>query len=202
MSLLLEQLVATSLLEWLAVILAIGYVWLAAKQNNFCWLCAFLSTSIYTYLFWQVTLPFQSALNFFYMVMAVYGFNQWKKNQSENKPIQSWRWQRHIALVVGLSAVAWALSILASSQFNSEHLLLDAALNVFSVVTTFMVAHKILQNWVYWFFINSASAWLYAETGLVLSACLFVGYVIFSVYGYVQWHKEWKLSYGYTSGAS
>lgn len=47
--------------------------------------------------------------------------------------------------------MAWGLSLVAGSQFNSEYLLLDASINLLSVVTTFMVAHKILQNWVYWF---------------------------------------------------
>lgn len=61
----LSQIAATSKLEWLAVVLAIAYVLLAAKQNSWCWLCAFASTAIYTWLFWQVTLPFQSMLNFF-----------------------------------------------------------------------------------------------------------------------------------------
>ena len=74
-----SQIAATSLLEWVAVVLAIAYVLLAAKQNSWCWLCAFVSTAIYTWLFWQVTLPFQSALNFFYMIMAGYGYYQWSK---------------------------------------------------------------------------------------------------------------------------
>ncbi|HBI75965.1 MAG TPA: transporter, partial [Alteromonas macleodii] len=43
-----SQIAATSLLEWVAVVLAIAYVLLAAKQNSWCWLCAFVSTAIYT----------------------------------------------------------------------------------------------------------------------------------------------------------
>ena len=35
-----SQIAATSLLEWVAVVLAIAYVLLAAKQNSWCWLCA------------------------------------------------------------------------------------------------------------------------------------------------------------------
>ena len=84
------------------------------------------------------------------------------------------------------------LGKLAATQFNSEYLWLDAAINVFSVATTFMVAHKILQNWIYWFVINTAAVFLYWQSGLILSACLFLGYVGFSVYGYNQWKQEWS----------
>jgi len=189
-----SQITATPLLEWIAVILAVGYVFLAAKQNSWCWMCAFSSTAIYTFLFWQVTLPFQSALNFFYMVMAGYGYYQWSKGSGteSEKPVRSWPWWVHLILVPVLLLCAWGGSRIVSSQFDSEYLLLDASINLLSVVTTFMVAHKILQNWIYWFFINLASAFLYFQVGLVLSACLFLGYVGFAIFGYCQWLKEWK----------
>lgn len=191
-SVLLSQLAATSLWEWLAVVTAIAYVWLAARQNSWFWVSAFVSTAIYTWLFWQVTLPFQSALNLFYMVMAVYGYLQWGKQDNDGHRVRSWPWWLHALLVPSMLLLAWGLSILAASQFHSDYLLLDASIHLLSVLTTFMVAHKILQNWVYWFFINLASAYLFAQTGLVLSACLFVGYVGFSVYGYRQWNQQWK----------
>ncbi|GEA06125.1 nicotinamide mononucleotide transporter [Alteromonas sp. KUL42] len=189
-----SQIIATSLLEWVAVVLAMAYVLLAAKQSSWCWLCAFLSTAIYTWLFWQVTLPFQSALNFFYMIMAGYGYYQWAQGaeDGETKRVTHWPLLVHVAIVPAMILLAWGLSYLASSQFNSEHLLLDASINLLSVVTTFMVAHKILQNWVYWFFINIGSAYLYFQVGYVLSACLFMAYVGFSVFGYYQWRVQYK----------
>ena len=195
LSQLVEQIVATSLAEWLAVVLAIAYVLLAARQSAWCWLAALTSTAIYTWLFWQVALPFQSALNLFYMVMAVYGYWQWHHKPGEDKSVQSWPFSWHVLAVFGLTAVAVGLGKLAATQFNSEYLWLDAAINVFSVATTFMVAHKILQNWIYWFVINTAAVFLYWQSGLILSACLFIGYVGFSVYGYNQWKQEWSERY-------
>jgi nicotinamide mononucleotide transporter len=190
-----SQIAATSPLEWVAVVLAIAYVWLAAKQNSWCWLCAFINTASYSWVFWQVTLPLQAALNLFYMAMAGYGYYQWSKGKGdadEIKRVTSWPLWLHALIVPTMLLSAWGLSQIASSQFNSEYLLLDASINLLSVVTTFMVAHKILQNWVYWFFINLASAYLYLQVGYALSACLFLGYVGFSIFGYYQWFMQWK----------
>lgn len=192
MSQFVEQILATSGLEWGAVVLAIAYVLLAAKQSNWCWAAAFVSTAIYTYLFWQVTLPFQSLLNFFYMVMAGYGYYQWRKGAEEPVVVRTLPVPIHLGLVPALLLLAYGLAHLASTQFNSQHLWLDASLQVFSMVTTFMVAHKVLENWLYWIVINALSAWLYAQSGLVLSACLFGAYVIFAVYGYRQWRSDWQ----------
>ncbi len=189
------QLVQTSALEWVAVLLALAYVWLAARQHNGCWVAAFVSTAIYTWLFWQVTLPFQSILNLFYMVMAVYGYWQWQRNAEDSASVVSWPWVYHLVMIISLLLLAYGLARLAASWFSSDYLLLDAAIQVFSVVTTFMVAHKVLQNWLYWLVINSLSAWLCAQNGLALSSCLFVGYTIFALYGYKQWRQQWAQRY-------
>lgn len=194
MNSLLNQVLATSLAEWVAVVLAIAYVLLAARENAWCWLCAFVSTAIYTGLFWSVSLPFQSLLNAFYMIMAIYGYYQWQQGKGHSTALLIKRWPVifHVTGIVSCIALAWLLSVVVASQFNSEHLQLDAAINVLSMLTTFMVAHKVLENWIYWFFINAAAAYLYWQTGLVLSSVLFLGYVGFSAYGYLTWYKQWK----------
>lgn len=185
----LAQMAATSLLEWLAVALALAYVWLAARENMLCWLCAFFSTAIYTWLFWQVTLPFQSLLNAYYMVMAVYGFVKWRANSAQPQSIQVWPLHRHIMLIPACVTLAWCAAHYAGQQFNNDYLLLDAMINVFSVMTTIMVAHKVLENWLYWFVINAASAFLYFNAGLLLTALLFVCYLGFSLYGFIHWRQ-------------
>ena len=126
--------------------------------------------------------------------MAGYGYYQWSKGTEEGsvKPVRHWPLWIHLLIVPSMLLMAWGLSLVAGSQFNSEYLLLDASINLLSVVTTFMVAHKILQNWVYWFFINLASAYLYLQVGYALSACLFLGYVGFAVFGYYQWLVQYK----------
>ncbi|MDX2416063.1 MAG: nicotinamide mononucleotide transporter, partial [Xanthomonadales bacterium] len=60
-----------SLMEVTAVVFAMAYLLLAVRENVLCWLFAFLSTAIYTVLFWDVSLLMESALNVYYMAMAV-----------------------------------------------------------------------------------------------------------------------------------
>ena len=57
-----QQWAAQSGWEIIAVVLALAYVWLAARQSIWCWPCALVSTGIYTWIFWQVTLPFQAGI--------------------------------------------------------------------------------------------------------------------------------------------
>ena len=64
--------------EMAAVALGIAYLLLAMRQSNWCWPAAFGSTAIFSWLFWDVSLVMESALNVYYLVMAVYGWWAWR----------------------------------------------------------------------------------------------------------------------------
>ena len=187
---LLSQLSEQSYLELVAVVLALAYVWLAAKQNSWCWPCALVSTSIYTYLFWEVTLPFHVLLNAYYIVMAIYGWRQWQGPASRAAQVSSWRGKQHVMCIVLLVVGSLLLTKGASSVFDDKHLYLDAFITVFSVFTTVLVAHKVRENWLYWIAIDAASAYLFFVKDLVLTSVLFVLYTCFALYAYIQWGKE------------
>ncbi|GAC18816.1 nicotinamide riboside transporter PnuC [Paraglaciecola arctica] len=183
----LGQLAATSFLEGIAVALALAYVWLAARKNIWCWPCALLSTGIYTWLFWSVSLPFHTGLNFYYLIMAVYGLIKWRNNPADTFSVQSWSISRHVICITGLTIGALTLSHFASRVLDANYIHLDAFITVFSVFTTVLVAHKVRENWLYWIVINLFAAYLYFAKDLALTGILFVCYTGFAVYGFIQW---------------
>lgn len=189
MEIFLEQLAATSFLEGIAVVLALAYVWLAARQNIWCWPCALVSTGIYTWLFWSVSLPFHTGLNFYYLVMAIYGLLKWRSNDSAPFSVQSWSKTKHVVCIVGLTICALTLSYFARAVFDADFIYLDAFITVFSVFTTVLVAHKVRENWLYWIIINLFAAYLYFAKELALTGILFLCYTGFAVYGFIQWRK-------------
>ena len=71
-------------LELVAMLLALAYILWAAVGSIWCWPAAFVSTAIYTYIFYDVLLLMESALNIYYLVMAVYGYWSWQKDASIN----------------------------------------------------------------------------------------------------------------------
>lgn len=187
-----NQFAAQSWGEVIAVILALAYVWLAARQNIWCWPCALISTGIYTWLFWEVALPFHTVLNAYYLLMAVYGWFKWQKHPAEQITVQSWAIRRHVTWVALLIILSLVLSQLASMVLDAEYLYLDAFITVFSVFTTVLVAHKVLENWLYWIVINSFASFLYFLKDMPLTGILFIGYLGFAIYGYMSWKKPLK----------
>lgn len=180
--------------EIIAVLLAYAYVWLAAKANRWCWPCGFASTAIYTVLFWQVSLPFQSVLNGYYMLMAVYGWLHWRGAKgNEELPMAKWSSQRHGLFLLLLMPVSLGLGMIASHWFVSEHVYLDAGVMVFSLFATYVMTQKIAEHWLYWIVIDVVSGYLFWQQGLYLTGVLFYSYFLFSIYGYYQWRLKLKL---------
>jgi len=58
------------------------------------------------------------------------------------------------------------------------------------VITTYLVAKKFLENWLYWIVIDSVSIPLYLDRGLPLTALLFAVYVVIAIAGYFSWKKH------------
>ena len=202
----LNEMLGLNWLELTAALLALAYVLLAAKQNIWCWLCAFASSGIYVAIFWQAALPYQAALNFFYVAMALYGWATWRRvnHNGETPKVRQLGMLKNAIAIFGLTLVCAILLSLqnnASMQNNAgqgEALsvthYLDAGIAVFSVFTTWLVVQKYLDNWVYWIVLNTAAAWLYASQSLYFTAALFSIYVLMSLYGLISWRGAFHKS--------
>jgi nicotinamide mononucleotide transporter len=180
--------------EMLAVGLALAYLLLAVRQNPLCWLAAGVSTAIYTALFWQVQLVMQSALNAYYLAMAVYGWWLWRRGGEEHTPlpINRWSWSRHaLALLVVLVLTALSGSLLGWHS-DAAWPYLDSLITWGAVITTFMVARKVLENWAWWMLINSLAVFLFLERGLVLTAVLHGAYLLISIFGWRRWWLDYR----------
>ena len=66
---------------------------------------------------------------------------------------------------------------------------IDALTTWGAVVTTYMVAKKLLENWIYWFVIDSISIYLFVSRELYFTTFLFLVYLFIIVIGYRSWRE-------------
>lgn len=184
-----------SLLELIAVVLAIAYLLLAVRQHIACWYAAFISTAIFLYVFWQVNLYMESGLQVYYLGMAVYGWWAWQRGRSEGKPgltISTWSLRQHL-IVIGIVVVATFVSGTLLSGTEQRLGYLDSFTTWGAVVATFMVTRKVLENWLYWIVIDSASLYLYFDRELYFTMILFLVYLVIIFFGFRSWLGEYRL---------
>jgi nicotinamide mononucleotide transporter len=185
---------AMSAWEVLAVALAVAYLLLAVRQNRLCWVAALLSTAIYSLLFWDVQLLMQSALNVYYMVMAVYGWWHWRHGSATQArlPVTRWPWHRHLLVALIIVASALLSGTLLDRHTEAAWPYLDSLVTWGAVVTTWMVARKVLENWAYWMVINALAIWLFIDRGMFLTAALHAFYLVVSVSGWISWQRDYR----------
>jgi len=193
--------------ELLAVFSSIAYVVLAAKENIWCWPAALISTVIYTVIFYDVYLWMDSLLQIYYLIMAVYGWYCWRQHVTNQQPvnqesvisvlkIQSWPLVSHLKIILALTIVSLLVGWLMANFTPTSFPYLDSATTVFAVFATYLVAKKVLENWLYWIVIDLVSIYLYIEKGLVPTAALFILFVIMASYGYLKWLAKFKIVEG------
>jgi len=189
--------------EALAVVLALGYLVLAIREHPACWPAGIGSSAIYLALFYRQSLYMEAVLQLFYIAIALYGWRYWLSGragaaQSGRKRIEvsaapaitSWRVSEHAA-ALALTGVLAAVNGALLAAFTPAALpWLDALVAWGSVVATWMVARKVLENWLYWFVIDALCVYIYARRGLWLTAGLFIVYLAMIVVGYRTWRAQ------------
>ncbi len=199
---------ATPLLEWAGVLTGVIYVILASLRSIYCWGFAFISSSIYVYLCFTFGLYIESGLQVFYVAMAVVGWVSWNRTESKVKRtnenlldtatedkkirIHTWGWGMHGLNIVASGLLAFAVGWIFDNFTNQANPYMDAFTTVFSLLATFMVTMRVLENWIYWVVIDAVSIILYTSRGLYLSSVLYLLFTILAVIGFFAWYREYK----------
>ena len=180
--------------ETAGVILGVAYLLFAMRQSQWCWYAAFGSTAIFTWLFFDVSLLMESALNLYYLVMAVYGWYSWRNgssNPAEQLPIQTWRLKQHLLVIGGVIAMSLASGYLLTEHTGAVMPYLDSFTTWGAVITTWMVTRKVLENWLYWLVIDAAAIVLYVDRELYLTAVLMMLYLVLAIIGWISWRRDY-----------
>ena len=181
-------------LEIIAVITAILYLVLAAKEDVKCWYAALISSCLYFYIMLNAGLLMESILQVFYVGMAIYGWKQWNKLSNEQYEIRIKKWKKinHLYAVGIVVILAIISKDILEKYTNAVFPFLDALTTFGAIITTYMVAKKIIENWIYWFVIDSISIYLFYSRELYLTSILFFIYLIIIIFGYKSWNKKLK----------
>ena len=172
--------------------LAITYLVLAIRQNIWCWAAAAISTSLYLFIMYDSKLYMQSLLQLYYLGMAAYGWYHWRRPQAEGEelPVTTWPLRYHGVAIGAVLLLVFVSAGMLQRYSDAALPYVDAFTALGAVVATFMVARKILENWLYWFVIDAVSIYLYASRELYLTALLFALYLVMIIFGFLAWRRD------------
>ena len=130
---------------------------------------------------------------------AIYGWVHWtsrSRKQVEGAdtelPVIRLNKKLFIILIV-VWLILWQIIGYVLSNFTDSTIpYCDAFTTAGGIVTTWMLTRKILEQWLFWIFIDLLSIGLYVWRGLYATTILFAIYIIMAIFGYRQWKKAWK----------
>jgi nicotinamide mononucleotide transporter len=181
-----------NVVECVAVFFSILYVILAAKESIWCWGAGAISVSLYIYICFFAKLYPETGLQVFYLFMAFYGYYHWDKKE-QSLQISEWSIGKYLFILVIGAILTFLMGFYFATYTNAKMPIVDSFTTVFSLFATYMVAKKILGNWLYWIVIDAVSVYLYFSRDLHLTSLLFIAYAIIAIFGYFSWIKKMKI---------
>ena len=141
---------------------------------------------------YSADLYMEGMLQIFYVGMGIYGWHQWlnRKSGEQELTVSTWQPAKHAGVITLIFTLAYVSGLLLEQYTEAALPFLDALTTWGAIVTTYMVANKILENWIYWFVIDSISIYLFISRGLYLTALLFFLYLFMIVIGYRSWKRS------------
>ena len=179
-------------IENLAVLLSIGFVVFNARGKIISWPLGILGSSIYSYIFFDVRLYGDVILQFVYVAMGLYGWWQWHFSPHIEKELEALNIQRKqllLIFVIGLITIP-LFGFILDEFTDSDSPYWDAYSTVFSLIATWMMARRYIENWLVWIVVDSSCIFIYLYKELYSTTFLFFIYTIMAIYGYFNWKKQ------------
>ena len=192
---LINGVLATSAIEWVAVATGLMSVWFSMKEDILVYPMGIISVLIYVYLSFNYRLYADMGVNSYYFIMSVYGWYHWKNTNDETRdqiPITK-NTAKEWGISAGILVSSFLVLVFVLMNFtDSDVPIWDATTTCFAITGMWLMAQKKLEHWMAWMITDLISIPLYFYKGLVLTSIQFLIFTGLAVAGYIAWTKSFK----------
>jgi len=182
----------THWIEIIGAILSLIYLYLSIKAKVSLWFFGIISSVFYSVVFFQTKFYADMSLQFYYVFISIYGWINWKRREKGNEQeLPASKLTKKLTLILIFSTIGiYLIYYLILSQFTDSTIpKSDALVGALSVIGTWMLAKKLIENWLVWIAADALCVGLYIYKDLYPTAVLFVIYTVMAAVGYWQWKK-------------
>lgn len=178
-------------LERVSVATGLIYIVLSVRQKPLCWPFGIVSTAAWMIVVFQGKLYMDSLLQLIYVVLGFYGWYGWLRGGADKAPLPVSRITRNqSAILLGIGVVA-AVPLGLVSQFllEADFPWWDTITTVMSVIATYLLARKVLENWILWIVADSMYIGIYYAKGWNGYMILMAVYTSMAFVGLWNWRR-------------
>lgn len=184
--------IKTNWIEIVGAILSLIYLYLSIKQKLSLWFFGIISSLFYIVIFFQTKFYADMSLQFYYVAISIYGWINWKHGDDlagKEMPATQLTKRLFVQLCIATVLIYIIYYLVLSRYTDSPIPKADSVVGALSIVGTWMLARKLIENWIVWIVADALCAGLYFYKGLYPTAILFVIYTIMAAVGYRAWKK-------------
>lgn len=180
--------------EIIGVVFGLICVALTVRQNILSWPAGIISTVAFMFLFFEIKLYADTALQIFYLVTGFYGWYLWKHggtNKTELK-VRTLPKRKRIFYILALVPAVYLMSLFLRTFTDASLPFFDSLASTLSIFAQILLMKKWLENWVLWIVVDILSIGIYIYKDVYLTAGLYAIFLILATTGFITWYKAWK----------
>ncbi|HVK14587.1 MAG TPA: nicotinamide riboside transporter PnuC [Gemmataceae bacterium] len=178
-------------LDITAAVFGVLCVALYARQNIWSWPTGLVQVGLSIYLFYTAKLYADVGLYIIFFGLQLYGWYHWARGTRDDLPLP-------VVSIRATEALVW-LVVAAGGIVALGHSLVrwtdaalpfwDSAIAVLSLIAQYLLARKVLENWLVWMIVDVLGIGVYWTKDLHAIAILHGLFLVLAVYGYVSWKR-------------
>lgn len=182
-------------IELFGVLSGLIYIYLEIKASIYLWPVGIITAAFYIAVFMQAKFYADMGLQVYYLLVFIYGLYIWlrkgKNSETDKKVLQIRNITRkELVLYSIFTSISFGVIYFILKNYTDSPLpAWDSFTTSLSIIATFMLAHKIIEQWWIWIVVNIVSLGLYIYKDLYMTAFLFIVYGIMAVVGFFEWKK-------------
>ncbi len=181
-------------LEITGFLIGLLYLYWEYHADPRMWFANIAMPTVSFWVYYRAGLYADFAMNCYYFVMAVYGYLAWTlgfrpRKRGGGQPL------RHIGVRRALGALAAGAVVYALLAYwlvewtDSNVPWWDAFTTAMSIVATWMLARKYLEQWWAWIAVDAVCVGLYIYKDRPFYAVLYAIYTVIALFGYAKWRR-------------
>ena len=181
-------------LEVTAIFFGLLSVWFAKKNNIWVFPTGIINTTIYVYLLWKWSLLGDMMINFYYVIMSIYGWYHWTRKQDDVEVFsisQITTSEKKWALLIFLVTILFVLAVYTFfDKFTHWTSYVDTLVTGIFFVGMWLMAKRKIENWILWIIGDIISIPMYFFKGYSFTSLQYFIFTIIAIYGYIEWKKK------------
>lgn len=186
--------IAENIVEIFGAVTGIAYVILEIRRNILLWPLGIITSAVYIYVFGRNGFYANMGLQVYYLVISVYGWYRWQQPREREKAGE----KRDVKMIGAVTAAwctlaagtLWAvLWFVLDRATDSPVPVWDGLIASLSVVATWMLTRKYIEQWYVWIVANAIAVAVYLASDLYPTAILFFVYFGMAIIGLTKWRQ-------------